>query len=199
MKLVILFALLINSLSVYAQDTCKTDNALIFKKEVLSIIDSVRKNSYDNDREFEIFVARFYHLDKDRKDFSFTLGYIVNSNEFNLMKANYYVAIGKETLIIRLADTSFLKELRKIGVKKFDAFDHTREVQIVQKMFPKDLGLISYEPFGVTCYSRMCKFKKTFFQSSEDIPREISIYDEYPTEKIEKVDMRNNKNSNQTK
>jgi hypothetical protein len=188
LKLMLLLFLL-PGVNGFGQDTCANDKAQIFKKELLSIIDSVRKQSHDQNMEYEIFVARFYHLDKDKNDFSFTLGYIVNSNEFNLMDANYFLEIGKEVLIVRLSDSVFIKELSKIGVKKFDPFDHTEEIKIVQRLFPKDLGLISYDPFGLTFYSRGCNVKKTYHQSSSDISREVSIYDLYPTGEIEKVDL----------
>jgi hypothetical protein len=179
----ILFFLLLQSTNVFAKmDSCKNKNADIFLKETTSFIDSIKSGNDIGNGLYTVYVAYLYHVNKP--DFCFTLGYILNSYEFNIIDADYYITVDSEIVLIttegKTPDLFLINELKRLNVQQFDSFDYSKQVRIVQKLYPKDVGSITYEPPGITVSIKDCLIDKKVYKSATDIPEKMSVYHSFP-------------------
>jgi len=184
MKHVIVLIITIYSINVYGYkiDKCSY-KADTIEKSIQNMIDSVKEISKDSNAK-EVFIAKFYHLDWDKKDISFTVGYIMNSKELNRIDASYYFTIGKEIILIE-ADNDFIKQLKRLNLIKIDSVN---KAEIIQKLFDNNIVYVTYRPCGMVFTIRKCTvIKSKFYESAWDMPNGISIYAPYPTGIIKKI------------
>jgi len=178
MKLIVTLALALCTFSCFGQtDTCKFDKASLVRSQILSMIDSVnRYRIKDHKSDFEVFVARFYHV-HDTSDFCFTLGYIENSQDYKRIHPTYFLEVGKEIVIFNFSDFKDTSALKGLGIKKISSRD-LDHAHIIQKLYPWEAGFITYNPSGLTFQLYGCNIKRTFYEYATTIPENLSIYDD---------------------
>lgn len=171
-----------------SQKNYKDKRTKYFFDELKFFIDTV-KVERDRSARYNVYLAKIYHVGDDKKDFSFTLGHILN--QFNLpnVKAQYVLYIGDEIVFINMPkeEENFRKELGIREIQKSD-IDYASNKLYPSGEFRSITGLTR----GLVFYSRGKKIKKTFYKDSDEIPEEKSVYYFYvPPGSIKQVEKEN--------
>lgn len=162
----------------------------VMNNELLHFIDSV-KSDLGELYKYSVFVAYIFpsNLDK-QKGMCFTLGYILNGFEVKNVSPDFVYYYGGEIVVIRIAEEikgKFNKTLHKISLED--------SLKIVQKLYPtskKGISAITYEARALVSCEEGNKVRKVFYDNSNVVPREKSIYKNFPTGGvIRKIETRN--------
>ena len=163
-------------------------NSQIFIKELKSFIshrDSISSLYNGDSRKYMVFVANIYFSDTTNKNFCFTLGYILNSNEFLDINPQYYMDIDRDLVLIKLGNGIKPIDIDSLNLKviktKTESASEEKLVEIIRRLFPYELGGFSYTSDGLTFCESNGKVYKNFYKNSDLIPKEISIWYLVPT------------------
>ncbi len=169
---------LVFTFKVYAKrDTCHIDRCDFFKKEIAKIVDSFLIQQNVRDPTYEVFIARFYHLKDDKNDFSFSVSYIENSFEYNDFKPKYYAEINGMLIIMNGIDSAYENLLQSIGIKKINNWDPHVKAKIIQKLYPKDAGLLLDDGVCASAGSiDGCTVKSTFYRNPLDMSAKVELF-----------------------
>jgi len=162
-------------------------------KELSILIDSTKANSI-NDGLFAVYIIRLSYPGKRGDGICATLGYIMNSYEFNRIKAEYYFYYENQVVMVRGVDSESIKYFDGFDLKEVNSYDDST-ISIVQRLYPRDLGMISYKPKGtVICIKERCRdIIITKYPDAFEVPKSVSIYDLYPSlgnAIIEEIDLK---------
>lgn len=158
------------------QDTCKFKEAEYFKSELKSFVDSVKPNSIGNGK-YDVYVAHFYHLDPENKEFCFTLGYIFNEYDVQYISPDYVYYVDNEIILIRMDKHKDKKFFNCLNFKKIEESD---SVKIASKLYPMERGGITGTTEGLIFCKEKEKISKTYYENSDEIPLEKSIDKYFP-------------------
>jgi hypothetical protein len=148
------------------------------KKEIEWFIDKVKDKSYKQGRH-NVYVARFSE-GCNEGDYCVTIGYIENGFLFRRIKECKYYLLLKDDLIILDYSNDF-KE--KYLLKNADCIKLLITKQIITDKIDMDLYAIGTWPGYVCCYETG-KIKKVFYENSDEIPSDKSIFNMTPAKGI---------------
>jgi hypothetical protein len=145
------------------------------KKEIEWFIDKVKDESYKQGRH-NVYVARFSE-GYNEGDYCITIGYIENGFLFQHIKECKYYLLLKDDLVI----LDYSKEFKeKYFLKNADCIKLLINKQIITDKIDIDLDAIGTWPGYVCCYEKG-KINKVFYDNSDEIPSDKSIFNMTPT------------------
>src|ERR1043165_4203269 len=130
MKKLAIHLLLVLGLSAYSQTKLSTPIEA-FKREMSSFIDTVKTDFKIQDSIYLVFVANI-HNNQSKSDFSFTLGYILNSGDLSYVNPNYCFFLKGQIIVIRIDPTLNKKFIKELTVKKINKAE---KLKILKKLF----------------------------------------------------------------
>lgn len=162
-------------------DTCRPNASGIFHKAFWDYAIKVLPDEYA-DGKYNVFVVKFYHLDSDQQDISFSISNIINKSEFDDIDANYYFDIGKELVMVYMPDTSFkhiLKAIDFIPFEKYGKIADSAGIEIRGRLVNSDEGeyISRHFIYAEICSIRGCKLTKSFVGEIYDLPKPNSFFD----------------------
>lgn len=157
---------------VYCNDTCHLNKVDIVKNELLSYLDSSQKYS-DEYARYYMYVISFYHTVPQNDDLSFTIGMICNRSAFDEVKATHYFEINKQTVLIRIADTTYLDLISSLGAKAIKEMDR---VDFLNKLYFKKYSVLHSRTKVVLFQLVNCIISKEYTDNTLDIPLKKAIY-----------------------
>lgn len=160
-------------------DTCSPNNNGIFHRTLWSYISKVLPGEAE-DGKYNVFVVKFYHLDTNRNDISFTLGNIINLSEYPNVDAKYYFTLGKEIFLVSMPDSSFIQLLDGFDFYRLDAYEYDgpfNDVTIKQRLYPSHQAYILRHNIYAEMHTiRGCIVTKRYDGDMEQLPAEFQYY-----------------------
>ncbi|MCC7333045.1 MAG: hypothetical protein IT232_10615 [Flavobacteriales bacterium] len=154
-------------------------------KEIKWFID--KQDSIDDfygstSNQFIVYVISVYKNDSNQKGYCFTLGYIMNSYEYNTVQKDFYFNIGEEIILVGLSE-----EVNKEDLLHFDLqeLDKTSRIKIAQKLYPQAIGGFTYQASGMIYCKDGEKIESTYYENADQIPFNKSIHTTFPEGNIE--------------
>jgi hypothetical protein len=149
------------------------------KAEINWFIDTVKENSIGNDI-YNVYVLYLYQDDEEK--LCFTLGYIDNYSFYQFVAPEYFFMISDEYIIVRIDKNVQNSKLNFYhSLPELTSIKDTSSLQISQKLFPEEVGFITGITEGmIVCYSDSGNYERIFYQNSDEIPPDKSIYVEFP-------------------
>jgi hypothetical protein len=179
MKNILTAIFLLLSLNSVAQSI--TDSSVYRSiEEVKSFIKKVNddhKQYNSTHNEFIEYVLYVYKSD-DQKGICYTLGYIMNSDDYRYILPKYFFKVDNEIVLVRLSKNIAIDSLKGIKLEKLDRYN---QIKIVQKLYPSSLGGFTYQPPGMTFCISEGNVERKYYQNADEIPLEKSIYATFPT------------------
>ena len=180
--------------NVQAIEGIHSNKSKIFLNELNLFVhyyDSVSAIYSGDGRKYIVFVANIYYSDTINKNFCFTLGYILNSNEYNNIKAQYYMDFGSDLVLIKFGNGFKREDLKELDLKvirtKTEFASVEKQVEIIRRLFPSELDGFTYTSYGLTYWNDGKQNKKIFYDNSDEIPRQISIWGQVPSGYVVKL------------
>ncbi len=174
MKKTIVYFFILLPVFVFSQKT-SFNQGEVLKRETSSFIDTVKTDFRSQDSIHLVFVTNIYSNSKS--DFSFTLGYILNSGDMSYIEPNYFFNIKNQIVLVRidpLTNKTIMKELKMKKITKAE------KVKILKKLFPSESGGYIGMHWGLIYSENEQGYIKKFFHNENEIPFEKSIYNKFP-------------------
>lgn len=175
-KIIFLLLLFKGFYSFGNRDTCSHKKFDLFKEELNFFIDTIKPNSIGRGK-YLVFVANIHYSNSSKNHFCFTLGYILNSFELEYVSANY-VYYFKDEIVLISTDRKINNFFIDPCFKKIEEED---SIKIRKKLFPEEDGGITAITRGYIYCQEADTISKTFYQNSDEIPLEKSIYKYFPS------------------
>ncbi|OFY71451.1 MAG: hypothetical protein A3G23_11565 [Bacteroidetes bacterium RIFCSPLOWO2_12_FULL_37_12] len=147
----------------------------VFNLELKSFIDTIKVRNRNT--KYHVFVAHIFNSKPHREDFCFTLGYILNEYDVDAIAPDYVYYFYDEIILIRMDKKTDKTFLEAINIKPILEQDN---MKILNKLFPQKIGGFTYIAQGFIYCEKAEKTKRTFYENSDDIPLEISIFGNFP-------------------
>jgi hypothetical protein len=177
MKKIIYFLLIcINSLFLFGQTSDRINRASEFNSELSSFIFDTKPTPDKNKYNYLVYVAYLYK--NSNSNYCFTLGYILNSADYNYVTPNYIYSFKGEMVLVRTNESEYSNLIKELGFKKIDKEE---ENKIIHKLYPSESGGFTYRSEGLVYCNSKGSAKKTFFENSDAIPLKESIYSHFPS------------------
>lgn len=188
MKIFFFFLSYLISYSCFSRtDTCNYQQEHVIKYAIKGFIDSIKSDG-SKYNVYNVYVMQFYFLSEDSSDISFTIGYIRNSMEFKEIEADYYFKVEDEFVVVRVPNQSYLKKISFLELKEISPFGKEQsKIRIVQKLYPRDVGFLTYGSSGLIFSGKGCSAVKKFYSNARLIPEDISLFKRIPAVR-EKID-----------
>lgn len=138
--------------------------------EIEWFIEKVKPESYMQGKH-NVYIVKMYEEDND-EEYCFTMGYIDNPLLFKYIKEFKYYTHLKEDLII-LDYTNGFKQ--RYLLKNADSIKLITDNQIIKDKIDMEMIAIGTWPGYVCCYEKG-NIKKMFYENSDEIPYERSIF-----------------------
>lgn len=181
---ILFFGFLLSFIIIHSKnDSCHFKTLNDITRILKTYIDSAKKNSI-GEGEYNIYVINVFVLNEKKKELGFTLGYINNEYDLDFMEPWLFRSYSDEIAIIKYNG--------KINIKSFDCLGY-KEIQeseiqkIRKKLFPKKDGGITGTSIGWVYYSRKNNSRITYYENSDEIPIDKSIYSKFPKVIIKQV------------
>jgi len=142
--------------------------------EVSDFIDKVNNKYYKISKNF-VFVIRVLEESKDCRNY--TIGIIFNKPDYEKVKPEY-IALDSNNLII----VSFSPKIRDKTIPDYELvkIDCMKENQIMEKLLRDGVYITGFF-YGLEYEKCGEELGKTFYENSDMIPQERSIYQSFPT------------------
>lgn len=161
-------------------DTCRGDANQVFHRAIWSYVATVLPKQYANGK-FNVFVVRFYHVDKDKKDISFTLGNIISEYDYDNLRPDHYFYLGKEVFLVEMDDESILQQLDSFEIHKLNVqwpAPYGQLLSIMQRLRPQRAGVINRHSIYGEMYTirNKCHLQRRYAGDDSQIPDEYSVF-----------------------
>jgi hypothetical protein len=153
-------------------------------KEIKWFIGKFKSETNNFIDQFVVYVISVNKNDSNQKGFCFTLGYIMNSYEYNTVQKDYYFNLDKEIVLVGLS-----KEVNKEDLQEFDLqeLDKISRIKIAQKLYPQVIGGYTYQPSGMIYCKDGEEIESTYYENADEIPYIKSIHTSFPEGTIELI------------
>lgn len=175
-KIILGFAICFKTL-LFSQDT-SSFIADEFNKELISFINVTKPDSSKNSFKYFVYVASFYSDTISKNSNCFTLGYILNSGEVSFISPDYVYYFNNEIVIVRIDYLIYKELIKELGFRKIDTEEGNK---IIHKLFSSEDGGFTYRSKGLTYCKTNGDIEKNFYNNSDEIPFDRSIYKSFPT------------------
>ncbi len=89
--------------------------------------------------------------------------------------------MNNEIILCSLPDSNAIKQLTVLQIGKFDEYDKSLKVKIVQKLYPNEMGYISHPSSEIVYKREKCKKAVTYYlEAHSNIPSDESVYGTLP-------------------
>jgi len=172
-RLILISALILLSSIVFGQVSKQSFDLM---QEVRQFIEAIKESSIKRGK-FNVYVM-YFHQNKESNAKCVTLGYIINSYDYQYVIPKYYFKVDTEFVYVRWSDDFTLEDIRKyVDAKEINT---DIDIESIQKLFPGDYGGITgASPGQIICWDNG-SYDKTFYENSDEIPFEYSIYENFP-------------------
>jgi hypothetical protein len=147
-----------------------------FNKELLSFINVTKPDSSKYSYNYFVYVANFYSDSINGR--CFTLGYILNSAEYNYINPNYVYYFHDEIVLIRVKELENEELMTKTN---FNKIDKEKAFTVKAKLYPSEDGGFTYISKGLIYRKIKDKVETKLYDNSDEIPSEKSIFSNFPS------------------
>lgn len=142
----------------YGFKQIQPDNKQEIEKGLKFFIDTTKATHNPNNKNF-VFVVNFFHIEKG--DLCYSVRYILNSAEYDLVSPNYFLDFSNEVVII-LADSVIDKQI--ISELHLEKISNTSKEKIINKLYPSEHGGWTYRSYVYTyCKNNNGKIDTEFY------------------------------------
>jgi hypothetical protein len=151
------------------------------KEEVILFINKVDAK-YNKISDYFVYVI---HVNAVKKDCEiYTIGFIFNESDYSRVNPEYIISDSNHTIVVSFS--SFLKDTIIPGYKCVK-IDYKKECEIKDKLIKEEKGYITGVFYGLEYKKCEGIIEKTFYENSDLIPAERSIFQMFPSGVIEKI------------
>lgn len=141
----------------------------ILKEEIFQFVSKINIE-YINHNENAIFVVKVFNYDTTKNECCFTLGYILNSSEYNDISPSHFSICDSNYVIYNFIEENYIFDTDINDINDID------RKNIEKILFPISEGGITYTAQNLY-YSKIGKtIVKTFYENEDEVPFEKSIY-----------------------
>lgn len=158
-----------------------------FIEELNNFIDKTNKSS-SNFCKYYVYVVYVYPFNNDINCNEYTISYIQNHIEYNFVEPQYYYSDNSNLIIVNF--NTLVKNKKITGIILNEINDNSKE-QILCKLTPK-MNFLSGSPEAYIYNNCGQKPEKIYFEKLDYIPKEKSIYVNYPFDKFEQYEFKYN-------
>lgn len=169
---VYIFVLLINPKITFSQTDKDSSRTLHF--QISNFISTVKSQGNEFSNQFKVYVLYVYKNDSLDKGFNATISYIMNSYDYKDIQPKYFVETDNDIIIIKTDDLFKINNLKELNVQKITRYN---EPKLVQKLFPGELGGVSYQPPSLSMrIVNGVVVNSISYENSDEMPISKSIY-----------------------
>jgi hypothetical protein len=155
------------------------------KKKIGAFINKVNKEN--NSKKKILYVIRVYEYDSIDHNYSFSMSYILNSIEYDIVKPTHYFMIRENAIILSPSYPNVESVFTKCGIKIIGK----EEIELLSNyLYPCSNGKMQviYEPQGMTYCKKRENVKITYYPYVGNMPGIAQIYLTNPMEIPEYLD-----------
>ncbi len=135
-----------------------SNNKQELEKGLKFFIDTTRATHNKKNKNF-VYVLKLFH--KEKNDFCFSISYILNTADYNLVHPNYFIDFSDEIVLI---ETDSIKDKQIISGFNFKKITDKDKERVLNKLYPSEDGGWTYSAYIYTYYhDNKGKIKTEFF------------------------------------
>jgi hypothetical protein len=182
-KIIAILILFLETSSIFGQGFSSEKIDSLIYIESREFINKVNEN-YINNSKYAVFVIRGIETDTAKNSFSFSLSYILNSYNYNSVSPSHYFFIDTNLIIIAL---NYNFDIKYLDFFKPEKISEKERIMIQKKLFPKEIGGITYSSKGLLIIKSKDEVTSIFFKDSDLMPRDSQRYIDMPQGIIKKI------------
>jgi hypothetical protein len=151
------------------------DNYNVFKKQVVEFINLSKTKTIFNGK-YNVYCVNLHINNLDTNSYCFTMTYIMNEYDINLINSMYFLYIDSDIVLIN--ERSWFNRIF------FNEMASADKHEIIDKLMPNERGFISGIVGGLIFCSYNGHSHKVLYRNSDDMPSKLSPLN-FPWERLE--------------